>query len=138
MENDRTHRHVREIVLKRGDRLEASEGMCLRFWTIVTGTAAICSLLEDGRRQIVGLETDGDTVCALMSFADNPSWLEALEETVVCELDFSHDAASLMENARFISAMFEVVHTRLESTTRQVASLGRLDSTERVVLSNRV
>lgn len=124
----------KDFLLKRGERLEAADGACLRFWTIITGTAAICALFEDGRRQIVGIDTKGDTICGLMSISDNTVWLEALEDCHICELDFSAHAANLRKDAAFIGAVFALTHKRLEEMSRHVATLGRLDSTERVIL----
>ena len=46
--------------LLRGDRLSVDDGSCLRFWVVLSGTAALCTTLADGRRQIVELETPGD------------------------------------------------------------------------------
>lgn len=132
---DGQHPRVKkDFVLKRGDRIEATNGACLRFWTIITGTAAICALFEDGRRQIVGIDTKGDTICGLMSVSDNTVWLEALDDCHICELDFSAHAAELQKNAGFIGAVFALTHRRLEEMSRHVATLGRLDSTERVIL----
>ena len=127
-------RRRKDLDLKRGDKLEAPDGACLRFWTIVTGTAAICTSFEDGRRQILGLETKGGTVCGPMSAAENGTWLEALDDCHICELDFSDSASQLQDNAAFLFAVFNATHRRLEDASRHVATLGRLDSTERVIL----
>jgi len=54
------HRH-----LHRGDRLSLSEASCRKIWIIVSGMTALCVGLEDGRRQILGLDTRGDTVCGM-------------------------------------------------------------------------
>lgn len=131
---DTRTRPPKGIALERGGRLQAPQGACLRFWTLKSGTAAICSAFQDGRRQILGLELAGDTVCGLMSMGDSAIWLEALEECVICEVDFSHRADVLQADAAFVSAIFGVTHQRLESFSHHVATLGRLDSTERVIL----
>lgn len=98
------------------------------------GTAAICRAFEDGRRQIVGLESDGDMVCGLLPDVDAPLWLEALDDCTICELDFSAQASEMNNNAAFIAAIFAVTHQRLETLSRRVSALGRLDSRERVIL----
>ena len=69
-----------------------------------------------------------------MAHVDSPSWLEALEPTRICEIDLSDDIVTLQNDAAFMHAMFEVIHTRLETATRHLTTLGRLDSTERVTL----
>lgn len=122
------------MVLRRGERLESSEQDCLRFWVVVDGTAAICTSFADGRRQIIGLESAGDIICGLMASDEGATWLEALEETVICELDFSSHAAELQHDATFIAMVFGITHQRLETASRHLATLGRLDSTERVIL----
>ncbi len=128
-------RHATRVVdLARGDRIETAATACVKFWTILDGTAAICIALQDGRRQISGIERAGTTVCGPMAHVDSPSWLEALEPTRVCEIDLSEDIVTLQNNAGFMHAMFEVIHTRLETATRHLTTLGRLDSTERVTL----
>lgn len=128
-------RHVTRVIdLARGDRIETSAAACVKFWTVLSGTAAICNALRDGRRQISGIERAGTTVCGPMAHVDSPSWLEALEPTQVCEIDLSDDIVNLQQDAGFLHAMFEVIHTRLEIATRHLTTLGRLDSTERVTL----
>ncbi|MDU8929964.1 Crp/Fnr family transcriptional regulator [Alisedimentitalea sp. MJ-SS2] len=124
----------RTLHLKRGERLETAGDGCLRFWVMVRGTAAVCTTFPDGRRQITGLERAGDTICGPMAATETPSWLEAMDDCIICELDFSHQAATLQRDPKFLDAMFRVVHRRLEAASRQLATLGRLDSTERVVL----
>lgn len=120
--------------LARGDRLETCREGCMRFWIVVRGTAAICTTFEDGRRQIMGLEMPGDTICGLVATPDTPSWLEALEPTTICQLDFTSSAQHLRSDPEFMMEMFGLIHSRLEATSRHLSTLGRLDSTERVML----
>lgn len=122
------------FTLSRGERLETCREGCLRFWIIVRGTAAVCTTFEDGRRQITGLEMPGDTICGLMAAPETPSWLEALEPTTICQLDFSSNAGNLRTNPEFMMELFGLIHKRLEVTSRHLSTLGRLDSTERVML----
>jgi CRP/FNR family transcriptional regulator len=100
---------------------------------VVNGTAAICTMLKDGRRQISGIERSGDTICGPMAAPETPIWLEALEPATVCELDFENNAAALRQDPGFLMAMFGVVHKRLEDASRHLTTLGRLDSTERLI-----
>lgn len=126
---------VRMDVLQRGDRLESADGRgCLRFWTIVEGWAATCTVFSDGRRQIVGLETPGDVVCAAMASDVSQSWLEALCETRICEIDLNDNGAGLRKDAGFLGAVFGITHRRLARSEAHVSTLGRLDSRERVML----
>ncbi len=70
----------------------------------------------------------------IASTRDHAVWLEALDDCQICELDFSGQMAGLQHDAAFLRAMFGVTHGHLEQTSRHVATLGRLDSTERVIL----
>lgn len=122
------------FALARGDRLDTCRDGCMRFWIVIRGTAAVCTTFEDGRRQITGLEMPGDTICGLMTTPDAPSWLEALEPAAICQLDFSATAADLRSNPDFMMELFRLIHRRLEVTSSHLSTLGRLDSTERVML----
>lgn len=129
-----THSKRRTIQLGRGERLEACRDGCVKFWTIVSGTAAITTNLRDGRRQISGIERAGSTICGPMAHEDSTIWLEALEPTSICEADFSEDMAELQNDPAFLKVLFGVIHERLETANRHLTTLGRLDSTERVTL----
>ncbi len=121
--------------LKRGDRLDSVEADgCMRFWIVVHGTAASCTAFEDGRRQIVSLETRGETICSLMAGPGTQNWLEALSDCMICEVDLSSRARELHGDPAFLAATFHVVHRRLERCQTHVTTLGRLDSVERVTL----
>lgn len=120
--------------MERGQRLETGDGVCLRLWIVVSGTAAVCLNFPDGRRQITGIETTGNAVCGQMTAPENPGWLEALEDCQICEVDFAPHMADLGDSPDFLRAIFDLTHHRLEAATRHMAVLGRLDSTERVIL----
>ncbi len=124
----------RIIDLNRGERIETCTGGCVRFWTVISGTAAISTNLRDGRRQISGIERTGSTICGPMAHEDSPIWLEALEPCRICEIDFSADIGALQDDAGFMQAMFGIIHKRLETANRHLTTLGRLDSIERVTL----
>ena len=127
-------RAQRVYELVRGERIATCDGPCFKFWTVLGGTAAICYTLSDGRRQISAIERAGSTLGGPMARAESPIWLEAVEPTRVCEIDLSADLAALRDEPAFMDVMFEVVHARPESATRHLTTLGRLDSTERVML----
>ncbi|WP_068114596.1 Crp/Fnr family transcriptional regulator [Tropicimonas marinistellae] len=119
--------------IARGDRLECLSGNCLKFWIIIRGTAAICTVLEDGRRQIVSLPGASDVVCGLLADGGNPHWLEALDTCEVCEIDFTPCAAELAHDPTFMHAMMDLLHAQLVRTSQHLITLGRLDSTERLI-----
>ncbi len=127
-------RAQRLVHLARGEQIESAAGACVTFWIVLSGTAAICTMLKDGRRQITGIERAGSTICGPMAHEDSPIWLEALEPSRICEIDLSDDIVALQDDPGFMQVMFEVIHTRLEVATRHLTTLGRLDSTERVTL----
>ncbi|SFB86266.1 Crp/Fnr family transcriptional regulator [Tropicimonas isoalkanivorans] len=122
------------IELQRGDRLECMTGNCLKFWSVVRGTTAVCTVLKDGRRQIVALAGPRDAICGMLADGHSPHWLEALEPCEVCEIDFTPRAAILAKDARFMRALMDIMHDQLVRTSQHLITLGRLDSTERVIL----
>lgn len=101
---------------------------------MISGSAAICTSFADGRRQITGIEMPGDTICGLRTSVEEACWLEALEDSRICVLDFTTDAVALRQNPEFMSEMYTLMHHRLEGALRHLSTLGRLDSTERVLL----
>ena len=127
-------RMLTEIRLERGQRLECSGDDCLKFWVILSGTAATCIAFSDGRRQIATIEGEGDTVCGPMAGYGTENWLEALTELEVCEIDLSGRARELRHDAQFLADMFQMIHKRLTASMAHVSMLGRLDSQERVTL----
>lgn len=123
------------LQLKRGERLEcAAKAGCMKFWIVIDGLAASCVALEDGRRQIVSLESGGSIVCAPMGRPGRAGWLQALSDCEVCVLDLSADAEALRTDPDFLTAMFKLAHDRLSRSEDHVTTLGRLDSRERVTL----
>ncbi|WP_305987500.1 Crp/Fnr family transcriptional regulator [Roseibium sp. MMSF_3544] len=130
----------RHKVLQRGDRLDLAGGACRKVWIIIYGMAAICVGLSDGRRQILGLETSGHIMCGMNNSRQTGSWIEALSETVLCEIDLSSLEAPVAFNGaqtngqRLVTELFTVIHQRLEACSAHLVTLGRLDSTERVTL----
>lgn len=132
---DPDNRHQREFDLVRGGRVEGDDGLaCLKFWVVLKGTAATCTTFADGRRQILSLETPGDIICGLMAGNGSQTWLEALSDCHICELDLTPEAHSLRQDADFLGATFAVIHKRLERSQAHITTLGRLDSRERVLL----
>ncbi|WP_421849053.1 Crp/Fnr family transcriptional regulator [Oricola sp.] len=118
--------------LLRGDRLSVDDGSCLRFWVVLSGTAALCTTLADGRRQIVELETPGDFTCGLSAIDGAQGWIEALCDCMICEVDLSQVAGILRNDPQFALDMFRRVHNRLEKSAAHIVALGRLDSMERI------
>lgn len=124
----------RMTTLRRGERLSVGDGACRRIWVIVSGTAAMCTGLADGRRQIVGLETPGEVICGLMSAPGSESWVEALNECVICELSLEGVDGPLCQHPDLVAELFHLIHARLEACSAHLVTLGRLDSHERVSL----
>ena len=122
------------ISLKRGERLTVRDGACQRIWVIISGVAATCAGMEDGRRQIVGLETPGHVVCGLASVTGSENWLEALSDCNICELSLEGVEGPLEDYPDLVSNLFWLIHGRLQAGAAQMVMLGRLDSVERVSL----
>ena len=125
---------VHRFGLARGERLECGQNSCMRFWVVVSGTAATCVAFRDGRRQIAALEPPGSLVCGPMADHGTEHWLEALDDVEICEIDVASGSESVRRNEAFMSSMFRMIHGRLERALMLVSMLGRLDSQERVTL----
>lgn len=119
--------------LRRGERVECRDSGCLKFWSIIQGTAGICTVLADGRRQIIALPGMGDLVCGLLADGGNPHWLEALDTCEICEIDFTPCAETLARDPAFMHMMMDLMHAQLVRNSQHLVTLGRLDSTERVI-----
>ncbi|WP_299351265.1 Crp/Fnr family transcriptional regulator [uncultured Shimia sp.] len=122
------------IALKRGERLTVRDGACQRIWVVISGVAATCAGMEDGRRQIIGLETPGHVVCGLASVTNSENWLEALSDCNICELSLEGVTGPLDDYPELVSSLFWLIHGRLQAGASQMVMLGRLDSVERVTL----
>lgn len=118
--------------MSRGDRLACRDGACLKFWTVIEGSAATCTTFRDGRRQILAIEDVGDTVCGLMAADGTEQTLEALTDCCVCEADLSNWMCELRDSPDFLKMSFRLMHRRLVKSMAHAAMLGRLDSYERV------
>lgn len=123
---------IRQRVLTRGETLECREGVCLRFWVIVSGHAATCTSFRDGRRQILSIEGEGDTICGSMATRESEQRLEALTDCQICDIDLSRWSSELRENPTFLAMSARLLHARLVKSLAHVSTLGRLDSNERV------
>lgn len=127
-------RHERQTFkhLQRGNRLLLEDMTCLKFWIVVSGTAAICVSLPDGRRQITSLELSGDLLCGFPSVSGTEAWMEALSDCRVCEVNLSAHAGLLLEEPAVAAKLFRHVHGRLVRSSQLTVALGRLDSMERI------
>lgn len=123
---------IKYLEIARGEWLECRENACLRFWIVMSGHAATCTCFRDGRRQILSIECEGDAICGAMAARDSEQKLEALTDCRICEIDLSRWAAQLREDCAFLAMTFQLLHARLVKSTAHVATLGRLDSNERV------
>lgn len=130
---DQFHKHLR-----RGDRLQmdqAAGSHAMRHWIVVSGMAAFCKALPDGRRQILDLEMPGDLVARPAGAPDGTdSWVEILCDSIVCEVDLSADRDKLDLDLQLTRRLLEDAWSRLEAKLVHVVALGRLDSMERICL----
>jgi len=109
-------------LLRRGERLPDNAGRCFRFSIVRRGVIAACAMTPDGRRQILCLNVPGDPLCP-MTAEGSECWCEALAETEVCELDFSGQSERLHADPAFASALFRLVHDRLERSAAHLVTL---------------
>lgn len=117
----------------RGRRLQGGDS-CRKLWVVRKGFAGLCTVLEDGRRQILHLMTDGDVVCPF-GVADGVSmWLEAFAPSEICEIDVAPLAADARQTADMHALLFPLAHQQLLQISSHVVVLGRLDAMERICL----
>ena len=129
-----SNHHVCLRSLQRGERLDLANNDCLRFWVVIAGTAATCTTLQDGRRQIICIDCPGDLICSMAASTAAESWVEALSDCKICQIDLSAKARELRGDSEFLGLMFQRAHERLEQSVLQSVVLGRLDSLERLCL----
>ena len=121
---------TRRRALERGGRLRLdSERRPL--WVVRSGLAGVCTVFEDGRRQIVRLLGAGDIVCPFGAVCSE-MWLEALSECELCEFDAQE--ARRGDEGAFMLEMFRLSHQELRRAVDQIVLLGRLDAMERICL----
>ncbi len=130
--NGASHQVFRRF--ERGERLPFERDDCHLFWIIVSGTAATCTTLADGRRQIVRVEMSGDIICGVSPENDTEGWLEALSHCRICEIALMDADAALHDDSRFLGTLFRQLHVRLDGLAAHIVLLGRLDSMERICL----
>lgn len=119
-------------LLERGERLTMTKDGCRRVWVVLSGLAAICSYLSDGRRQLLELELSGDIVCGLASYDGSDIALRALSDCRICEVSLESLQGSMSDHPELVTDMFWSMHQRLRRSMMQQIALGRLDRTERV------
>lgn len=100
-----------------------SETGQVRLFVVRSGLVAASATLPDGRRQLTGLMTPGEAVCAAENTA-NGLWAEALTRTVLCRLDLQAGTGS--------AAIFALCHGALSRSVAHMVRLGRFSGAERV------
>ncbi len=118
--------------LTRGERL--NHGAQLKLWTVLEGIVALCTLLPDGRRQVVGLSTRGDIFCPPDQLQGLEIWIEALACSEVCEFDLSSRRQVISDNATLSAGLFRLAQEQVTAVYTHLVTLGRLDGMERVCL----
>lgn len=118
--------------LSRGARLES--GSSLKLWTVLDGIVALCTLLADGRRQVVCLSTPGEVLCPPEEAQGLSLWIEALAESQICEFDLSVRVQSIASDATLSAGLFRIAREQVACVYAHLVTLGRLDGMERVCL----
>ena len=98
------------------------------------GLVALCTLLPDGRRQLVGLSAPGDILCPLSGNYGAEVWVQALATSRLCEIDLSLQAPAIDEDSALSAELFRIVHRQIKSNAIHLVTLGRLDGMERICL----
>lgn len=115
--------------LNRGQRLGGPS--CQKIWRILSGLAALCTTLPDGRRQIMCLSLADDVICPASS---GEAWIEALTPTSLCEIELDRHGTPNGADAALYAELFRIAHDHVMSVSTHLVTLGRLDGMERVCL----
>ena len=118
--------------LSRGARVDT--GSCLKLWTVLEGIVALCTLLADGRRQVVCLSTPGDVLCPPDEAQGLNLWIESLAASQLCELDLSAPVQALGNDATLTAGLYRIAREQITCVYAHLVTLGRLDGMERVCL----
>lgn len=118
--------------LARGARLDT--GTSLKLWTVLEGIVALCTLLADGRRQVVCLSTPGNVLCPPDEAQGLDIWIEALAGSQLCEVDLSSQAQAIASDATLSAGLFRLSQEQVTAVYTHLVTLGRLDGMERVCL----
>ncbi len=102
---------------QRVDRLRRDQLLVVR-----EGLVAVSVILSDGRRQILCLNTPGESICPVCS---NDCWIEALTPSLL-------DTSPINPGNGAMEDLFRLTHNRLISANTHLLTLGRFDGAERV------
>jgi len=102
------------------------------FFKVIKGVVAESRMLDDGRRQIVGIRTVGD-LCGYPEYKGRYLFSgEALTEVEVCAFDAHKFGAFIAHQADLACALAEDISDKLRRATENMTVIGQLKSTERV------
>ena len=120
--------------LHRGQHLAVSDENDPHAWIVVSGTAAVCTCLHDGRRQIVSFKLPGDLVPGMVTAPGSESWLEALNPCRICEVALPSFKDGSPEALRQGEALLRRYQEQMQHDALHIVTLGRLDGLERICL----
>jgi CRP/FNR family nitrogen fixation transcriptional regulator len=115
----------------RGEELFAEGEAADFFYKVVSGTARVCKLLSDGRRQIEAFQLPGD-IFGLESGAEHRFTAEAVEDVVVLAFRRSRFASLLHDNPAFGDQLMSSMILSLERAQEHMVLLGRKTAQEKI------
>jgi len=116
-----------EIIFFQGDILD-------KLYVIHEGKVKVSRVSEQGREQIIRVLGPGDFLGELVLFAPSPAnnSAEALEETVVCEVQSTKIKELMLSSSQIALRVLEEVSQRLEQAENLVESIGLLSVEKRI------
>lgn len=116
-----------EIIFLPGDTID-------KLYVIHEGGVKISRISESGKEQIIRILGPGDFMGELALFAPRLSQnsAEALEETVVCEIESKKIKELMLQSSQIALKILEEVTQRLEKAENLVESIGLYDVEKRI------
>jgi len=121
----RRHWAKREFLYRAGDPVQT-------FYKITKGIVVESRMLDDGRRQLVGIRTTGDLCGYPENFGRHLFNAESLTEVEACAFDKRKFHAFVAHHADVAAALADETLRKLKRASENLMVMGQLKSTERV------
>ncbi len=100
-------------------------------WNVISGAVLLSKLLQDGRRQVVGIAVAGDFL-GLSMHASNKFTASALTAVTLCRCDQARFAALLETAPQLMQQVFATCSNELSLAQEHMLLLGRRSAQEKV------
>lgn len=119
-----------EFIFFQGDLID-------KLYVIHEGSVKVSRMSEEGREQVIRILGPGDFLGELVLFAPSPAGnsAEALEKTVVCEVESSKIKELMLSSSKIAVKLLEEMSRRLEEAENLLESISLLSVDKRIVKS---